>query len=143
MVFCIVLDQLTKIFTTGFSVGIIPNFLSFIYTQNTGVAFSFLSGKSWIFIPISLVAAIALIAFFLLAKKKSFLLTIGLSLVVAGAIGNLIDRIFLGFVRDFISFHFFPAIFNFADVCITIGTILLAIYLVFFFGKEKQSETKL
>ena len=143
ILFCVLFDQLTKIWTVDVNVSIIPNFFSFYYTKNTGVAFSFLSGKSWIFIPISLCAVIGLLTLFVLTKRKNYLLTVGFSLVCAGAVGNLIDRIFLGFVRDFISFHFFPAIFNFADVCITIGTIIIMIYLVFFFGKEKKIETKL
>ena len=136
----VVIDQITKVVTTEKSIKLIGDFLQISYTQNTGVAFSFLSGKSWIFIPISLVCSVALVLLFIFKKQKSTLFTLAISLIVSGAVGNLIDRIALSYVRDFIYFNFFPAIFNFADICVTVGTILLAIYLIFFFEKEGKNE---
>jgi len=140
IILSVVIDQITKVITTNKSIKIIGDFLQIYYTENTGVAFSFLSGKSWIFIPVSIISVIILIVLFILKKQKSMLFTISLSLIVGGAVGNVIDRVVLGYVRDFIYFNFFPAIFNFADSCVTIGTILLLVYLVFFFGKEVKNE---
>lgn len=141
--FFVALDIITKVLTTNVNKVLINSFLSFSYSENSGVAFSFLSGKSWFFVPISVVAIICLIAVFILNKKGGKLFIVGVSLVISGAIGNMIDRIFLGFVRDFIYFSFFPAIFNVADACVTIGTILLVIYLIFFFEKERKRDAKL
>lgn len=137
---CVALDQITKHFTAGKNISVISGLFEIYYTQNTGVAFSFLSGKAWVFIPISAVCIIALILIFILNKKNSTLLTISLALLVGGAAGNMIDRIYLSYVRDFLYITFFPAIFNFADVCVTVGTILLIIYLIFFLGREKSHE---
>ena len=75
-------------------------------------------------------------------KPDSKLYSIGLSFVVGGAIGNLVDRIFLGGVRDFIVFEFwreFPT-FNVADSFIVVGVILLAIYIIFFSNEKKESK---
>ena len=65
-------------------------------------------------------------------KKKTIFYCVSLGLICGGAIGNLVDRIFLGYVRDFIKFSFFSFNFNIADACLTIGVILFAVYLIFF-----------
>lgn len=134
----IVLDQVSKnwAITTLAKNGPIewiPGVFSFHYTENRGVAFSMLQGQRWVFIPISiLMTAFLLVMLFRSPMRQSKLFSISTSLVIAGAIGNLIDRIALGFVIDFLYFSLidFP-IFNIADCCVVIGAILLFFYCMF------------
>lgn len=112
------------------SIKIINNFFYITYVKNTGAAWSILSGKQTFLIIFSIIV-IALIIFYLV-KKKSYLNleVIGYSLLLSGALGNLIDRILYGYVIDYFSFYIFSysfPIFNFADSCIVIGIVLLFI----------------
>ena len=97
--------------------------IDLIHTKNTGVAFSMFSGGGPIVVIIAIVALAALIAFFLshLHRRLVWLPT---GLLIGGAAGNLIDRIRLGAVTDFIKFPHWPA-FNVADICVTLGVISL------------------
>ena len=130
----VVLDQVTKAAIQGWlrpgdEVVLLP-FLSLVLTFNTGAAFSFLAGaggwQRWFFAAVA-VAAIVFIVW-LLRKGGSRMYLWGLALILGGAIGNLIDRLWLGQVTDFVLFHWrgwsFPA-FNVADSGITIGAGLL------------------
>ncbi len=121
---------------------VIPHLLKFHYTTNTGSAFSFLGDKEWampMFIILTFVVLAVIFAFiiFSIVKKKelSKWLLIAISLIVAGAIGNLIDRISFGYVRDFIFVFYntkiFTAIFNVADMALVIGVIMVCVYLLF------------
>lgn len=112
------------------SIKIINNFFYITYVKNTGAAWSILSGKQTFLIIFSIIV-IALLVFYLV-KKKSYLNleVIGYSLLLSGALGNLIDRILYGYVIDYFSFYIFSysfPIFNFADSCIVIGIVLLFI----------------
>ena len=118
---------------------IIKNFFSFMYVRNTGSAFSLLAGKPWGVTFLAVVSAIALLvllflAFFVLAKYRSRRLSICLIFLSAGTLGNLIDRVRLKYVVDFLRFDFgsytFP-IFNVADICVTLSCIMLAFLLIF------------
>lgn len=118
---------------------LIPGVLELYYLENTGAAFSMLENAQWLFILIA-AAAIAVIAWILwkLPRTRHFLpLHILLTLISAGAAGNLIDRISLHYVRDFIYFVIidFP-VFNVADMYVTVSTVLLVIYVVFFYKDE-------
>ena len=137
--FLIAVDLLTKHFTDGKNITLLNNLLEFKSVHNFGAAFSMLSGNTWLFIVFTSLVIAGFTAFFLYKNEKSWLFNISYVLITVGGIGNLIDRISLGYVRDFISISFFPAIFNFADICITIGVILLLIYIVFFTGKEEKN----
>ncbi len=121
-IFIIILDQITKIVFTN------KHFLFINYTTNTGAAFSLFQNQIVLLTIISFLVAIFI--FFLAKKEKK--LRIPLSFLFAGTIGNLIDRLFLGHVRDFIDFQVWP-IFNIADSFNVIG-VLLIFYLVL---KEK------
>ena len=114
------------------SVEVIPGLFSLKYVENKGAAFGILSNARWIFIVFTIVIIIALII--VIAKKKinSKLFNISAILIIGGGIGNLIDRIFYGYVVDYLSISFFPPVCNFADYCITIGAVLMVIYLLFF-----------
>ena len=134
-----ILDQLTKWwvverFRYGESVSIVANFFSLTYIRNTGAAFGILAQANPVFrIPFFvIVPLVALISIALIFKKlpeKDIKLSAALSLVIGGAIGNLIDRVTLKYVVDFLDFHWryeyhFPA-FNIADSAICIGVAVL------------------
>lgn len=147
LVILVGLDQWTKwavvhsIPLNGVNV-IIPGFFELTYLQNFGAAFSSLSGTGmWYFIILTLVALVALSIWFM--KNDDAWVDLALSLIIAGAIGNLIDRVVYGFVRDFFQFYIFGhpfAVFNVADVCITLGCILL--FLAFFAEDFKEWQQK-
>ena len=126
------LDQLTKYliinsYSFGESVEIIPGLLDFTYIHNNGAAFGMLQDKSWILLSVSSIVILLCVALLFKKSLNSKLLTSAITLVMAGGIGNLIDRIFNnGSVIDFIDVQFidFP-VFNFADCCVTIGAGLI------------------
>ena len=134
----ILLDQAVKLLvlnnvSSADSITVIPHILSFIYVKNTGAAFSIFSGKTAVLGVISILFCAFVIVYWYVKKPQSKLLKFALSLLLAGAVGNAIDRIARGFVVDFIETTFikFP-VFNIADISITFGTALLMIYLLFF-----------
>ncbi len=130
----IFLDQLTKFIATRFlqlntPVILIKDFLNLSLVCNRGAAFGILKNQLLMFVLIS-IFAVALIFYQLKNKKKSFLSSISLSLILAGCLGNLIDRLRFGFVIDFLDFRVWP-VFNLADSAITIGAFLLSWELLF------------
>lgn len=130
--------------TVGASKEIIHGFISFIYVHNSGAAWGIFSGRSIFLIIISIIVIALFIAFYVLRLRKfkdkiSLWLSVSLGFIAGGCFGNLIDRIAFGYVRDFINFDFmnFP-VFNVADICLTVGIILLFIYFIFFYSKEEK-----
>ena len=130
--FTILIDQLLKVIVDlkVVSMNIIPNFLSFIYVKNEGVAFSMLKGSRIYIIIITIFLLFALYYIMLneYQKDEDTLLDMSFGLLYGGIIGNLIDRVIRGFVIDFISvkiFGYMLPIFNLADIAITIGITLL------------------
>ena len=119
---------------------VIKNILKFSYCENRGIAFGMFSGHVFAFSIITGIAIIfIIIAICLNYKKISKLCTYGISLLLAGGIGNFIDRTFRGYVIDFIDFRNlvnFP-IFNFADVCVVFGVIIIGIYFIISIRGEK------
>ena len=73
---------------------------------------------------------------------KSKLYFVAAGLMIGGGLGNMIDRIFRGFVVDFLSLSFFPPICNLADYAITAGTICLIVFIIFYYGKKKESSSE-
>ncbi|MBQ9195849.1 MAG: signal peptidase II [Clostridia bacterium] len=131
-------DRLTKLLWRDAAFGVIPRVLAFHGTKNTGMAFGLLSGRPWLLALLS-AAACAGGAFFLRGRKLSRLCQYGLGLLLGGALGNLLDRVFLGYVIDFIDPIFLNwFICNAADIAITCGAALLTIHLLF--GKEDKRE---
>ena len=135
---CILLDQLTKILArltlSGVdTVPLIPGVLHFTFSLNTGAAFSLFRGMNVILIVFTAII-IAGLAFALhsLPKHKGFVnLNVAIALLMGGAIGNFIDRLFAGAVTDFIDFRLigFP-IFNVADICVVVGAFLAVLYFI-------------
>jgi len=134
-------DRFTKILAStnlsGKDIEAIPGVLSFVYVENTGAAFSILMDKTWLLSIISIVFCIFVVVYYIMKKPKSKLLCLSGTLIFAGALGNAIDRIFYGYVIDFIKTDFiqFP-VFNVADIAITVGAALLMIYVIFFDNRE-------
>lgn len=126
-------DQFTKYMIDnnlmlGESYDIIDNFFSFTYVHNTGAAWGIMEGKINLFLVVSLIAGVAIIYYFIKSKAYQRIFRYGLVLIFCGMLGNLFDRIVLGYVRDFLSFiifgYYFP-VFNIADMSIVIGVGLL------------------
>ncbi len=113
-------------------ISVIPGFFNIVLVKNRGMAFGIFNqtkpGFACIFLLATTIAAIGVILFFLWAKRNHIWLTIGLSLILGGALGNLIDRVRMGHVIDFLDFHLadyhWPA-FNMADSAVTVGTFWL------------------
>lgn len=122
----LILDQLTKFLFSGKSYVLIKGYFSLSYAENTGVGFGLLQGMTWVPILFSLLLIVVLSYYY---NKWPDEYDLPLALILSGTIGNFIDRSFNGFVIDFINFSFWPN-FNLADMAITIGAIILAIYLI-------------
>ncbi len=142
----IALDQLTKYWAvtvlepTG-KIEIISGVFNLRFVENTGAAFSILQGKTIVLIIVPIVACVA-IAYMLLTKKiKSKTGAWGLSLILAGACGNLIDRVLYGAVVDMFDFCLinFP-VFNVADIAVTVGAIFFFVYIIFFYDTKAEKK---
>ena len=139
-ILCIILigiDQWTKYLAVqhladGTVVQAVPGVFDFLYVENRGAAFGMLQDTRWFLIVVTVALIAAILVFALRCKSKSLWLIGAVTLIVAGGIGNLIDRFLSGFVVDFIHLLFmdFPC-FNVADICVCIGAVLLAIYILF------------
>lgn len=122
------------------SVSIIDNFLRFTYVENRGAAFGILQNSHGLFIIMTVILLIVFIYSLFIRKLKSPLFMVASTLIIGGGLGNLIDRIYLGYVVDYIELSFFPPVFNFADICVCIGAIVLIIYL--FLEQNEISNSK-
>lgn len=138
----IIVDQVTKYCIYGMSYSVIGDFLWVESTLNTGASFGMFKDGTIFFILFSI--PMVVIMFYLIISKKwdygkFFKITLGV--LLGGTIGNLIDRIFIGGVRDFIYFKSINfAIFNVADIAITIATIMLIIYVLIAMFKKKEEK---
>ncbi len=148
MIFLIIaFDQITKYFASvnlknADAVGFIPGLVQFRYAENTGMAFSMLSGARWVFILVTVIACVLVLYYLFSDRCKSLWLYWSLGVIVSGGIGNLIDRIKFGYVVDFIEPTFVDfAVFNIADCAVTCGAVSLISYLVYDMIKDsKQSK---
>lgn len=139
----IVLDQLAKwavaaTLSSAAPVTVIPGIFQLTYVENTGAAFSSFDGQRWFLIIVTGLVIIGLLYLMLFHHIRDTFVIWCLSGIIAGGIGNLIDRIFHGYVIDYIQLTFVNfAIFNFADCLVVVGVIVLLVYLLFFHKKEK------
>lgn len=124
----ILIDQLTKFIMIDKKISVIPNFLELNYTQNTGMAFSLANNYLWIITILNIIIIGVLI--YVLIKCKNYI-RVPITLIIAGATSNLIDRISRGFVIDFIKVKLFNfPTFNVADILIVVGTIFLILLIL-------------
>lgn len=128
-VFVVIFDQWTKWLafnrlSPGEQVEVLP-FLSFGQTRNNGIAFGVFAGRPALVFSLMAIALIVLVAFYVRHRHRAGL-WLATGLLLGGAIGNAIDRISLGYVRDFIELPHFPS-FNIADIAITCGVIVLVL----------------
>ena len=133
----VIVDQVVKMwiannFSLHEGMELIKGLVSILYVRNTGAAWGMFEGKMVFFYLITAVAVGTLLYLMFKEKGKSKLLLTAYSLILAGAVGNFIDRIRLGYVVDMFKFEFidFP-IFNVADICLTFGVIFLFYYIIF------------
>jgi signal peptidase II len=131
----VIIDQIFKYMVNinmslGQSYPLIKDFLAITYVKNTGIAFGLFKNNNLFMILVISLIIIILLYFYNKEKNKVFSLKIAITMLISGAVGNLIDRIYYGFIVDYIDFSFWPA-FNLADSLIVIGSITLAVYLIF------------
>ncbi len=148
MIVSIVLaDQLVKYIVVqemlkGQSIPILEGVFHITRVHNTGAAFSFLQGKQTLLIGFT--AAILLVGLVYLLRharrrdRKRFLMT-ALAFLLGGGVGNLLDRIFRGFVVDYLDFRVFP-VFNLADIFVCCGCVMICLYILFLDGKTKKKK---
>lgn len=141
------IDLLTKHFIFGAhsdrasTTVVIDGVLVVTAVKNTGASFGIFEGSVLALGIVSLIASIAIAAVMVISVKlKNGLLATSLTLILGGALGNMVDRLFLGYVRDFIHLPFLPffGIFNIADNALTLGVVLILIYLIFFYSRDMQ-----
>jgi signal peptidase II len=109
----------------GQTTNVIPDWLTWNLVHNKGASFGIFSGYTSALVGIGLMAILFIFYLYRKSETKSFVVQISFALVLGGAIGNIVDRILLGYVIDFIEFRWWPAIFNIADIEIRVGTLLL------------------
>ena len=143
----VALDQLVKYLVShniplGGHVPFLPHLVELTYFQNTGAAFSMLEEHTWL---LTLISAVMSVVLGVAVWKKFFAHPFGrcaLTLVLAGAVGNLIDRALQGYVVDMFNVLFMDfAIFNVADICVVVGGIAACVYYVFFYVKLEGKGT--
>lgn len=144
----LVADQVVKyLVRTGIDLGqsipFIPHLLDLTFVRNTGAAFSMLEEHTWVLI---LISAVVVVVVAVLTARKVFQGWLGLTaamLVMCGGIGNLIDRVVLGYVTDMFQTTFMNfAVFNLADCYITVGVVLLFVYILFFYPESDTKEVE-
>ena len=142
----VAIDQLVKYLVRaniplGGNVPFIPYLLDLTYVQNTGAAFSMLRSHTWLLTLTSTMVVLAMCALIVKGFFKNRLGLFSAALVLAGGMGNLIDRVVFGFVTDMFQTTFMEfAVFNVADCCITVGVPLLFLYVWLYVGKDEKKE---
>ena len=114
----------------GQSIPVLPQIFHLTYLQNPGAAFGILENQRYLFILIAAVLIVAVIYFYKKIIQLSKLFQVGIALLFGGAIGNMIDRIFIGRVIDYMDFRIWP-VFNLADIAIVSGCAIIAFNLLF------------
>lgn len=157
----VVIDQITKIIAVDKLLGngsfeFIPGVLHFTYVENDGMALGLLDNARWVFMVVSTVAILGLIAYMIFKRPENKFASVAMALIIGGGIGNMIDRFFYNgvlpgtvgekVVRDFIDVRMFgdlwPWVFNFADSCVCVGGAILFVWALASIIKESADEKK-
>lgn len=145
----ITLDQISKALIVRYLYEgqrvLIPRVLQFTYVENRGMAFGLLADHRWVFLVFASLGLVA-VGFYIYRFAKTALGRVALALVVGGGVGNMIDRLSLGYVIDFIDFCAFPKVwvwvFNVADAAVSVGAALFVLDLILEFARDaKQKKT--
>lgn len=132
----VAIDQVTKYLAVKYltevsTIPLIEDILHLTYVENTGAAFGMMKNSRWLFMTVSVIAIIAIIAILWRYGRELVAASVCLSMVLGGGIGNMIDRVALGYVVDFIDFRAINfAVFNGADSFVCVGAFFLIIYLL-------------
>jgi signal peptidase II len=139
-----ILDQTAKLFAAGLlpsvkTVSLIENVFHLTYVENTGAGFGAFSGYTCFLIALTLLVIIAVVVFMVVRRPKNCVFVTALTFMMGGAVGNVVDRIRLGYVIDFFDFCLidFP-VFNVADCFITVGAVIFAVYVIFLSDKKER-----
>lgn len=131
------------------SYAVIPNFFYITYIRNAGMAFGLGEGGRWVFIAVTSIALPGAAWFLYYSRKEPMLLKVSLAMIISGGLGNFIDRCAWGEVVDMFEIRYFGyevfghtsfAVFNVADVALTIGTVMLLVYYIFFWYDKKDPK---
>lgn len=142
----IIIDQISKILVSNYlkpiyTLPIIEDIFHFTYRENTGMAFGMLKEHRWVFMLVSTILILGLGFYLFAMKSQNRLYDVSIAMILSGGIGNMIDRIFLGYVVDFIDCRFINfAVFNIADSFVCVGSGLLMLALILDLVKEIESE---
>ena len=145
IILLISIDQISKLWALNYlknvgSIPIIQNVFHLTYVENRGAAFGMFQNNQVIFIIVALMASIYGL-YYLHKNSVNIVGKIGILLIISGALGNLIDRVRLGFVVDYFDFRIiWEYIFNTADIFVVLGTILLCIYILFYEDNKKNQK---
>lgn len=146
IVILFVIDQISKLvimnnFKLNESVNVIKNFFRLTYSRNDGAAFGMFGGKTIFIVLVSVLVLGYLLFELFYHKKRNLIVDTSIAMIVGGLIGNLFDRLYFGYVRDFLDFNIFGynfAIFNLADTFIVVGAF---IFLVGIFLEERHENS--
>ena len=147
-VLLILADQLTKFLTVKYlkpvsTVAVIEGIFSFTYVENKGAAFGILQNARWVFIVATIAAIIAMVWYKRRYHPQGKVINTSLCLLLSGALGNMIDRIFLGYVVDMLEVTFIDyPVFNVADCFVVVGAILMCVYILFIYKEPEKVDDK-
>jgi signal peptidase II len=141
----LILDQSSKHIVTATlrlnsTVTVIRGLFDVVRVENTGAAFGLLPGQQYLFIGISLLMLVGVGVYWRRERPKAWPEVIALGLVVGGAVGNLLDRVLIGRVTDFLAFRFFSPVFNIADSAIVTGVAALIVWMFFGVSRDTREE---
>ena len=142
----VVIDQLIKYIVNssiglGESLDFIPHVLSLTHIRNQGAAWSIMEGKTWFLVIMPIIVIVAALVFMYINRNGSKLMLVSLALVLGGGVGNLIDRVRMHEVIDYLKCELFNfPIFNFADICVVVGSAMFCIYMIFLDDKYKKDH---
>lgn len=141
----LVADQLTKHYVLQYlkpvgAVQVIPGLLDFSYVENTAAAMGLFEGLIWLVVAATCVTCAGIVVLLFRYRQHTFFSLATAALLLAGGLGNLLDRIQHGYVVDFIHFLFFPYVFNVADCCVTIGAVCFVLHYLLLSRREKQAQ---
>lgn len=140
------IDQILKVLAIEYlkpvgSYPIIPDIFHLTYVENRGAAFGMMAGQKWFLIWVTAIVILAAVIAIMAGKIKNTTVLFSVATIIGGGVGNLIDRVYRGYVVDYVHLKIIDfAVFNFADICVTVGTVILLIYLLFYELKHRNKE---